>query len=134
MLTIAQTTACTVVLMIIFPSIPVHVNRNVTMALNKVNCSLWFKVSFLLSAQSFDFWTFCKMTSLRVSLLSDFRLGRLFQVFKTEYDLLSRFGLTKPFRLVYCEVISLTYSFAYIIWLCMISFAAFCGLVVHVVL
>ena len=66
MLTIACTTACTMVLMIIFSSIPVHVNRNVTMGLNKVSCSLWVKVPFLLSAQSFNFRTFCKMTSLRV--------------------------------------------------------------------
>ena len=96
MLTIAWTTACTVVSMIIFSSIHVHVNRNVTMALNKVNCSLWVKVAFRLSAQSFDFWTFCKMTSLIVSfIIGGFRLGRLFQVAKIEYDLISIFVLPK---------------------------------------
>ena len=46
--------------------------QNVTMALNKVNCSLWFKVPFLLSAQSFDFWTSCKMTSPRLSFIIGF--------------------------------------------------------------
>ena len=40
--------------------------------LKKVNCSLWVKVPFLLSAQSFDFWTFCEMTSLRVSFIIEF--------------------------------------------------------------
>ena len=78
MLTIAWTTACTVVLMIIFSSIPVHVNRNVTMALNKVNYFLWVKVPFRLSAQSFDFWTFCKMTSLRVSFIIGFSAREAF--------------------------------------------------------
>ena len=44
--------------------IPVHVNRNMTIALNKVNCSLWAKVPILLSAQSFDFSTICYLFSL----------------------------------------------------------------------
>ena len=47
-----------------------HVNRNVTIALNNVNCSLW--VPFPLSAQSFDLLTDCKMTSLRVSFFIGF--------------------------------------------------------------
>ena len=78
MLTKAGTTACTVVLTIIFSSIPVHVNRNVTMALNKVNCSLWIKVPFLLSSQSFHLSTFCKMTSLRVSFFIEFSALELY--------------------------------------------------------
>ena len=49
-----------------------HVSRNVTMALNKVNCSLWVKVPFLLSAQSLDLKIICKMTSLRVSSIIGF--------------------------------------------------------------
>ena len=57
-----------------FLSIPVYLNRNVTMALNNVNYSFWFKVPFLLSTQSFDF--------SRVSFSSGFQLGRLFQVAK----------------------------------------------------
>ena len=72
MLTNVRTTACTVGLMIIFSSIPVHMNRNVTMALNKVNCSPWVKVPFLLSAQSFDFSTVFKMSSLTVSFIIGF--------------------------------------------------------------
>ena len=72
MLTIAWKTACTVVLMIMFWSIHVHVSKNVTMALNKVNCSLWVKVPFLLSAQSLDLKIICKMTSLRVSSIIGF--------------------------------------------------------------
>ena len=55
-----------------FASIPVHVNRNVTRTLNKVNCSLWVKVPFLLSALSFEFSTFCKMASLTVSFIIGF--------------------------------------------------------------
>ena len=78
MLTNARTTACTVVLMIIFSSIPVHVNRNLTMALNKFNCSLWVKVPFLLSTHSFDFSTVCKMTSLRVSFIIGFSAWEAF--------------------------------------------------------
>ena len=72
MLANAWMTACTVVLMILFSSIPERVHRNVTMALNKVTYSLWVKVPYLLSAQSFDFSTFCKMTSLRVSFFIGF--------------------------------------------------------------
>ena len=55
-----------------------HVNRNVTMDMNKVNCSLWVKVPILLSAQSFDFWTFCKMTSLIVSFIIGFSAREIF--------------------------------------------------------
>ena len=51
---------------------------------------------------TFDFWTFCKMTSLRVSLLSGFPLGRFFQIAKFEYDLVLTFGLPKPLGL--CNV------------------------------
>ena len=63
---------------LIFSSIPVHVNSSVTMALNKVNCSLWVKVPFLLSAQSFDFWTFLKMTSLKIWFISGFSAREVF--------------------------------------------------------
>ena len=63
---------CTVVLRIIFSSLPVHVNRNVTMALKNVNCSLWDNVTFLLSAQLFDFSAVCKMATSKVSLIVEF--------------------------------------------------------------
>ena len=45
-----------------FSSPPVHVNRNMTMKLNSVNCSLYNQVPFLLSAQSVDCSTDCEMT------------------------------------------------------------------------
>ena len=55
-----------------FSRIPVHVNRNMTIALNKVNCFLWAKVPILLSVQSFDFSTICKLIFLRVSIDFEF--------------------------------------------------------------
>ena len=108
----------------------------VAMALNKVDCSLCAKVPFLLSAQSFDFSIVCKMTSSRVSFIIEFSAREAFQAAENEYDLVSIFGLPILFCLysVFAfEIISSTYCFACLIWLCVIPLAAFCGLVVPVI-
>ena len=100
MLTNDWTTSCTVVLMIIFASILVHVIRNVTMALNKV------KLFFFVGQGFFSF--IGAVIRLLDLLQNDFFESlvyyvfsrRLFQVAKIEYGLVSIFGLPEPFRLV----------------------------------
>ena len=107
-----------------------HVNRNVTMALNKVNCSLWVKVSFLSSAQP------VKLFLCEPRLLSRFRLGRLFQVAKInmiQFRYLVYQKLLCLYNAFAFKIFSLNYSFAYIHWICIIPFAASCGLVIPVI-